>query len=174
MCLAYDEKQTKEMAADLKSGSVVAYKGLWVATDGEVGVLDSLHSSLYGHTWAPGDNVSSRESVVPGQDSMDAYGSDVPFQHIVTTTCKRQGDILVSINRGMHVFLNREDAEEWCDRPQEVVVEVTCRAEHFVACDKYRTKAVFTEVHLSEEEYDEAIKGNKSVTQMRIWDNRKG
>lgn len=160
MCLVYGEEQTKIMAADLQSvGSVVAYKVLWFPackipivcyntyiTHTAEPELDSLHSALYGHKWAPGDNVSTRESVVPGQDRMDFF-ADEP-----------EG-MIKSINRGMHVFLNIGDAMKWSkNHPQQMVVKVTCRAEHFVACNEDRTKAVFTQIHLSKEEYNKALK----------------
>lgn len=64
------------------------------------------------------------------------------------------------ISRGIHVFLVREQAERslYCD---QVVVEVVCQEDHFVAAGSDNgtdvRSAVFTEVFITDEEYARAL-----------------
>lgn len=111
----------------------------------------AFQSNVQAFVWSPGVNKSDRTS---------------------TEVSAQNGDDIISgeIYHGFHVCLNKADAE---DSDGELVVEFDAFPEHLVAGGSNNgicPGAVFTELTLSQEEYNRAVKATDLLEEDDDWD----
>lgn len=112
------------------SGQITGWKVLCI-TGGR------LKSVYFNHTWEPGINKANKAKYLTMEQAGQA---------------------------NIHVFLRKKDAMQYImDNDKSIrLIPVTCKKEHFMGAGKNfygcRT-AMFTQVELSQEEYDKAMKG---------------
>lgn len=95
---------------------------------------NSLYSPFFGNkSWLPGEIKSN-------------------------STSKLQTRNNIEINRGIHVYLTRQDAVDNADI-DEKIIQLTAKIEDLICVDGDDNIAVFTKVELSKAEYAKAIKG---------------
>lgn len=112
----------------------------------------SFYSPYQRYMWKPGVHVSSEEpdKLPPGREER-------------------------VLRHGFHVFLSKERAEACCQENQ-VVVELICQLDHFMAagfdngCVEWKS-AVFTEVTLTEEEHARAVAIGKKLPEQNEWED---
>jgi hypothetical protein len=80
----------------------------------------------------------------------------------------------ITVEKGIHVFLSKESAEDFVCCDDEYIVEVECDIKNLVAvghdlfaCQGYASAAVFTKINISKKEFDKTIKIHKDNIIMR-------